>query len=118
MRGDRRGEEATATTTVVVDAKGGFDAAAAHATAALLRGVRAVTLDFTSTPHVDPLALAVLVRELSAGGERAVRYVGLGRHEERLLRYLGARVAARAADVDPATEPRGVHGAVNDADRV
>jgi len=90
-------------TTVVVEAKGRFDAAAAHALAAFVRGVPEITVDFAHAPGVDPRALAILVRELTEDRHRAVRIVGLARHEERLLRYLGAPVAApRAADAESA----------------
>lgn len=83
---------------VFVEVKGTFDAAAARALdAAFLGGVSDVTIDFSRASWIDPLALAMLADEL-AHGERTVKVLGLARHHERLLRYLGAPLADAPGD--------------------
>jgi hypothetical protein len=80
---------------VVIEVTGEFDGAAAHAVcAAFMRGVEGITIDFTRALRIDPVSLAILAGELARHRKGAVAIHGLPRHEERLLRYLGARVAA------------------------
>ena len=51
-------------------------------------------MDFARAKEIEVTGLAVLAGELAASRAREVTIVGLGRHHERLLRYLGARLSA------------------------
>jgi len=78
----------------ILTVEGRFDLAAALRVVAAVHdgadGARA-TIDLRRAP-VDDVAIAVLARELEG---RPVTVLGLTRHHERLLRYLGADAAGR-----------------------
>jgi hypothetical protein len=80
-------------TEVVVKIEGAFDAAAARAIqAAFLGGVTRFTLDLSRALQIHDSGLALVASDLLTPAARAVTIVGLGRHHERLLRYLGAHL--------------------------
>jgi hypothetical protein len=86
--------------------------AIARGTARVLRamfmaGLSDVTIDFTRAQRIEALGLAVLAGELAANSARSVTITGLGRHDERLLRYLGARVSVPAVPEDDSRSAAG-----------
>jgi anti-anti-sigma regulatory factor len=79
------------TSAVAVQLEGAFDAAAA----AIVRGRLAalppdaeIVLDFGRVRDLSDLGLAALAHALAGRNPSRVRIRGLGRHHERLLRYL------------------------------
>ncbi len=79
---------------VIIEVLTAFDEVVSRAVrAALARGVGSITIDFTNAARVDAVALAKLARELARDGEGAITLEGLSHEQERLLRYLRARLA-------------------------
>jgi hypothetical protein len=78
---------------MVIEVLDTFDEAVAHALRAqFMRGFGNITIDFTHASRIDPVSLARLARELARDGNGDVAVEGLSGHQERLLRYLGARL--------------------------
>jgi hypothetical protein len=70
-----------------------FDEAAACVLGCMLKGDERTVLDFSRARAVDDAALAHLVRAAGGAGAPEVLLCGLDHHHERLLSYLGAKLA-------------------------
>jgi len=78
-----------------------FDPVAARALHARLDEMSSVTrvvLDFSRAREVEDSGLALLAGGVAASARLAVRFRGLSRHQERMLRYLGVNPATLGMD--------------------
>lgn len=84
---------------LVIRVEGTFDRQAATRLSGWLGEIPAsapLVLDFSGVREVQDLGVAAMAGQLCGRG--AVEVVGLGRHQQRLLRYLGVTLAPRAGD--------------------
>lgn len=78
-----------------------FDPVAAralHARLGEMAAVANVVLDFSRARAVDDSGLALLAGGATASDGPAIRFRGLSRHQERMLRYLGVNPSPRGTD--------------------
>lgn len=87
---------------VVVAIRGLFDApAAARLRAACMEAARTnhakrIVVDFSRATEITDIALAILIEQQVAGEGPRLRFRGLSKRHNRMLRYLGSRGEAIA----------------------